>query len=247
MAMLTTKNRPTRLFRLGVPVALLLLCTFLVWLTDADLRVARAVYEPEKIWPGLGRFPWDLLYNYASVPAFLLAGTACAILLAGFVGRQLAGLRKQSLFFLLMFALGPGLVVNVLLKENLGRARPGDVHEFGGDFRFTQFWQPGTSTLNKSFPSGHAAVAFYVIAPWFVLRRRKTGQAYCWLAGGLGYGTLVGAGRILQGGHFLSDVLWSAGLVYLSGELLAQLMSLDRESPATEPNSNPIKLPHQRQ
>lgn len=227
--MLTTKNRTsTRLFRLGAPVALLLLCTFLIWLTDADLRLARAVYEPERVWPGLNRFPWDLLYDYANVPAFLLAGTACAILLAGFVGRQLAGLRRQALFFLLMLALGPGLVVNVLLKDNLGRARPGDVHEFGGDFRYTQFWQPGTSSENKSFPSGHASVGFYLFAPWFVLRRRKPGQAACWLAGGLGYGTLVGAGRMLQGGHFLSDVLWSCGLVYLSGEILVQLMSLDR-------------------
>lgn len=224
---------PTRLIRLGLPIALLLACSLLIWVTDADLRLSRAVYGQDGIWPGLDRFPWDLLYEYANAPAFLLVGAAGGILLASLFVKYLAGQRKQALFFLLMLALGPGLVVNVLLKDHYGRARPIDVHEFGGQFPFTQFWQPGTSSNNRSFPSGHASIAFYVVAPWFVLRRRRPGQASCWLAGGLAYGSLVGAARIMQGGHFLSDVLWAGGLVYLSGEVLAQLMGLDRE-PADE-------------
>ncbi|MHB8809465.1 MAG: phosphatase PAP2 family protein [Desulfobulbaceae bacterium] len=229
----------TRLIRLALPAGLLLACSLLIWVTDTDLRLARAVYEPERVWPGLDRFPWNLLYDYAAVPALLLAGTAGGVLIASLFVMRLVGRWRQALFILLMLALGPGLLVNALFKDHLGRARPIDVHQFGGDFGFTQFWQPGTSSLNKSFPSGHAAIAFYVIAPWFVLRRRKPGQAVCWLAGGLGYGMLIGAGRILQGGHFLSDVLWAGGLVYLSGEILAQVMSLDRGPTATEPHSTP--------
>jgi membrane-associated PAP2 superfamily phosphatase len=33
---------------------------------------------------------------------------------------------------------------------------------------------------------------------------------------GLGYGSLVGLARMLQGAHFLSDVLWALGFVYLT-------------------------------
>ncbi len=229
MAMDIMKNRgATRLFRLGLPVVLLLLSTFLIWLTDADLRLARAVYGDAAGWPGIDRFPWDLIYAYAGAPAFLLAGVAGGIHLASLFVKRLAGQRRQALFFILMLALGPGLVVNVMLKDNQGRARPREVREFGGQYPFSQIWQRGDTGNNSSFPSGHASVAFYLTAPWFVLRRRKRVQATCWLAGGLGYGSLVGAARILQGGHFLSDVLWAGGLVYLSGEVLAQVMGLDR-------------------
>ena len=228
----------TRLIRLALPAGLLLACSLLIWVTDADLHLARVVYGQDRLWPGIGRFPWNLLYDYAAAPALLLAGAAAGVLLASIFVKRLAGQRKQALFILLMVALGPGLLVNTLLKDHLGRARPIDVHEFGGDFRFTQFWQPGTSSLNKSFPSGHASIAFYLVAPWFILRRRRPAQAACWLAGGLGYGSLIGAGRILQGGHFLTDVLWAGGLIYLSGEVLAQVMALDRDPPCTKKLGN---------
>jgi membrane-associated PAP2 superfamily phosphatase len=219
----------TRILRFGLPITLLFLCTLLIWLMDADLRLARAVYESGKGWPGLNRFPWDLLYRYANAPAFLLAFLAGGILLGGFWLRKQARCRKQALFLLLLLLLGPGLLVNALLKDNVGRARPIDVQEFGGDFPFTQLWQHGVSDENRSFPSGHASVAFFLFAPWFILRQRNRVHAACWLAGGLAFGSLVGAARILQGGHFLSDVLWAGGLVYLCGEVLAQVMALDRD------------------
>lgn len=226
----TMKLKKTIQFRLALPIALLLLCTFLVLLTDGDLRLARAVYGQGGVWPGINRFPWDLLYEYAGAPAFLLAGLAGGVLLGGLFLKRLADQRRPALFLLLMLALGPGLVVNVLLKDHLGRARPREVQEFGGQYAFTQIWQRGETGKNSSFPSGHASVGFYLIAPWFILRRRDRVQASCWLAGGVAYGFLVGAARILQGAHFLLDVFWACGLVYLVGELIAQAMSLDRLS-----------------
>ena len=216
---------------LGWPVALLLLSTILVWLLDGELRLARVVYGTGSGWPGIGRFPWNFLYDYAWIPAFLLAGLAGVALLGGLFVTNLAPLKKQTLFLLLLLAIGPGLLVNVALKDHLGRARPREIHEFGGQYPFTQIWLHGHSGKNSSFPSGHAAVAFYLMAPWFVLRRRSRIQASCWLAGGLAYGCLVGTARILQGGHFLLDVIWAGGLVYLCGEIIARTISLDRLSP----------------
>ncbi|MCW5200676.1 hypothetical protein VU07_02530, partial [Desulfobulbus sp. F4] len=37
-----------------------------------------------------------------------------------------------------------------------------------------------------------------------------------------------GMARILQGGHFPSDILWAGGLLYLIGGTLALLMRIDR-------------------
>jgi membrane-associated PAP2 superfamily phosphatase len=51
------------------------------------------------------------------------------------------------------------------------------------------------------------------------------------LWGGLVYGCIMGMARIIQGGHFLSDVLWSAGFVYLTALVLADLLQLDDQEP----------------
>lgn len=225
-AAMTTRRAP-----LALPLALLLAASLVIWLADGDLRLARMVHA-SGTWPGNGHPFWEFVYAHASLPAFSLAALALVVLAAGLIVKQAAALRKPALFMVLLLAFGPGLVVNVLLKDHLGRARPIDVYEFGGDFSFSQFWQPGPFQENRSFPSGHASVAFTLVGPWFFLRRRNPLHAACWLVGGLAYGTLVGVGRILQGGHFLSDVLWAGGLVYLCGEILARIMALDRKSVA---------------
>jgi lipid A 4'-phosphatase len=50
-----------------------------------------------------------------------------------------------------------------------------------------------------------------------------------WTLAGCAIGSLVGLGRIMQGGHFLSDVLVSAAVVWLVCECLARWM-LKRQS-----------------
>ena len=154
-------------------------------------------------------------------------GFSLLVLLVGTVARPLKLYRKQALFLVLLLIVGPGLLVNVLLKDNLGRARPRELIEFGGKYEFSQIWEMGKTGKNSSFPSGHSSVGFYMIAPWFLLRRQKRSKGLVWLAGGMGYGLLIGGARILQGGHFLSDVVWSGGLVYITGELLILLIFPD--------------------
>ena len=225
-----------RLIELSAVAGFLLLVTFVLWLTDADRYVASVVLGSDEIrhigakfWPAGAQFPWNFLYIWAPAPAFALAGTALIALMAGFFVRKIACCRRKAVFILVFLALGPGLVVNVLLKDQLGRARPREVVEFGGNHQFTQFWQPGTAGGNSSFPSGHAAIAFFTIAPWFVLRDEKRTIAAGFLVFGLCLGSLVGIARILQGGHFVSDVIWSAGLIYLVGGVLALILGFGRD------------------
>jgi membrane-associated PAP2 superfamily phosphatase len=223
-----------RLVELAAVVAFLLLVTAVIRLTDADRfitslvprdhSIAAVLPECDRAWPVGNIFPWNILYNFAQIPAMFIAGSAVIVLLIGFFRQKYALWRGKAVFILLFLAIGPGLIVNVLLKDQLGRARPRQVTEFGGEHQFTQCWQPGTSGRNSSFPSGHAAVAFFSIAPWFILRDEKQNLAAVFLGTGLIFGSLVGIARILQGGHFISDILWSGGLLYLVGSLLGLTM-----------------------
>ena len=225
-----------RVIELAVVALVLLLTSLVLWLIDGDRSLASAVLGPDKIsplgnkfWPAGSGPLWRFLYHWGPVPSFVLAAMALLALVGGFFIRRLAGCRKKALFILLFLALGPGLVVNVLLKDQLGRPRPREVVDYGGSHDFSQFWQPGDAGRNSSFPSGHAAIAFFLIAPWFVLRDEKPGAARGFLVAGLGLGTMVSIARILQGGHFLSDVLWSAGLIYLVGGVLALVLGFGRD------------------
>jgi len=114
-------------------------------------------------------------------------------------------------YLLLVLALGPGLLVNVLLKEHWGRARPIDCQEFGGTQVFTPAFLPSDQG-GRSFPSGHAAGSAYWVVVVLILASRRRGL---WLGVALGYTLLVAWARLAAGGHFLSDILASWGILAL--------------------------------
>ncbi len=194
---------------------------------DADRTIGRLVVLPEGKWPGINIFPWSFFYDYAAVPGFIIAGLGFLILILSFFKEKFTLLQKHGLFLILLLLLGPGLVVNVILKDNLGRARPREIKEFGGTYEYTEIWQKGKSGKNSSFPSGHASIAFYVLGPWFLFRKSQKNVALLFLGSGISYGALIGVTRILQGGHYLSDVLWAGGFVYLVGLILSKIMHVD--------------------
>ena len=227
-----------RLLELAVVFLFLLLASAALWFTDADrliiatlvprdLSIAAVLPASSWAWPAGNLFPWNLLYRWAAVPAVLIAGAASLVLLVSSVAALWTDWRRSALFILLFIAIGPGLTVNILLKEQVGRARPREIIEFGGSHQFTQFWQTGDAGSNSSFPSGHAAIAFFTIAPWFPLRRRHHKTASAFLGVGLSFGVLVGIARMLQGGHFASDILWAGGLLYLIGGGLALALGVE--------------------
>jgi lipid A 4'-phosphatase len=165
------------------------------------------------------------LHRFAGYPGNTLGVAGLLLWLAALVLRRasLLGMqRRVGLFLALALVLGPGLAVNGVLKDHWGRARPVHVQEFGGEREFTPALVIADQChRNCAFTSGHAAVAFYLLVPAFLLtgfRRRVM------LVIGLTWGTVVGMGRIVQGGHFLSDVVFSLIVVYLVAALLHRLM-----------------------
>ncbi|MDX2224072.1 MAG: phosphatase PAP2 family protein [Rhodospirillaceae bacterium] len=122
------------------------------------------------------------------------------------------GLTTPRMIYLMStLVVGPGLTVETLLKPNWGRARPKDITVFGGTADFTPpLWIADECTRNCSFVSGHAAVAFWVTAYGFILNDRWRWPA---VAAGILFGGVMGLMRMMQGAHFLSDIVWAGILV----------------------------------
>jgi len=147
----------------------------------------------------------------------LVAGGTAWLFLVGWPLWRLD--RKALAFLFAALALGPGLLANTLLKDHWGRARPTQIEAFGGLHSFTPAPLPAAECeRNCAFVSGHAALGFSLVAFGFLLppgRSRNRG-----LAAALGFGALVGFGRIAQGGHFLSDVVYAGLIVFGTTALL---------------------------
>ena len=116
-------------------------------------------------------------------------------------------LKSPLIFLLIALILGPGLAVNGVLKENFGRARPREVVEFGGEKEFSPAAHyVSQCKTNCSFSSGHAAMGYYFTSLAFVAPAQYQAIVF---VGGFVFGSIVGLGRIVQGGHFFSDVIFS--------------------------------------
>ena len=184
-----------------------LLCT----VTDADVWLSAHFYDPERGWYLRQGAPWRWLYSYGKYPALVLAAGALLVLLGGLWKTPLARYRRGCAVVVLAVGLGPGVVVNGVLKPYWGRPRPRSIEPFGGTEVFRRWWQPGGAGAGRSFPSGHAAMGFVLVAGTTLISSSRLYLRWCVWVAALLYGALMGWGRIVQGGHFLSDVVWAGG------------------------------------
>ncbi len=180
---------------------------------DLDLRVARALLGGDGLFLGQNSYPLNWLHQKA-VPWMVKLCLAFFVLalLARLLGRSIAGIsHSEALFVIAVFALGPGLLANTIAKDHSGRPRPADVQAFGGHFAYAApFAFDGACPRNCSFVSGDAAAGFAFLAPAALLPRRWRRQG---IASALALGGAIGLMRMLQGGHFLSDVIFAGLLV----------------------------------
>jgi lipid A 4'-phosphatase len=120
---------------------------------------------------------------------------------------------RAAAFLIATLALGPGLLTNVILKDHWGRPRPIDVRQFGGDYRFTPWWDPrGDCPDNCSFIAGEPSGAFWTLAPAALAGPELLPLAY---GAALAFGVGTGVLRIAAGAHFFSDVVFAGVFMYL--------------------------------
>ncbi len=125
---------------------------------------------------------------------------------------------RAVVFIVLSMAIGPGLVVNLGLKDHWHRPRPVHLKEFGGNFDFRPINAvDGACKKNCSFVSGETSAGFWLIGPASLAPPPWRAPA---IAGAVVFGALTGLLRMAYGGHFLSDIVL-AGLITL---LLLQIL-----------------------
>lgn len=205
------------ILRLDITLCALCVCIFIFFPT-IDLKVSHwyftnntFIYDNEPI----VRFVYHV---FAKIHLLYLVIFLIAIAVLSWKKRP--HIRKHFIFLTLCLVLGPGVMVNIILKDNsLGRPRPIQIQEFNGKEVFTPaFHHAGTCPKNCSFVSGHASIGFFLMTlAW--IRQRKI-----WIIYGITLGAIIGFSRILQGGHFLSDIIFAGWSTYFVYVLLARIM-----------------------
>jgi lipid A 4'-phosphatase len=180
---------------------------------EMDIRFSTLFYEPTG-----GFYLADApfcrwIYKSIEIVSIFWGGLTGLLLAVLWIRKKnLFGLSARHLVYLLgALAIGPGLLVNMVLKDNWGRARPYQVLQFGGTSTFTPaFVISRECHRNCAFVSGHAAMGFYFIAFGFLCGKRRSLLVMLAIL----YGSVVGLVRIIQGGHFLSDVIFAFFVIY---------------------------------
>ena len=161
---------------------------------------------------------WAFIVLYFGSIAVAIAGVVVA-----HRERLWAGLTaKRWLFLAACLVVGPGLVANVALKDQLGRARPKHVVELGGQKAFTPPLVASREChRNCSFVSGEASSIFALFyAAALVMPQWSVPLALAGTVGGVAAGLI----RMSQGGHFLSDVIFAGVFMALTVHALYELM-----------------------
>ena len=145
----------------------------------------------------------------------------------GLTGRLRGDALKAWTFAACVIVIASGLIVSLLLKAHVGRARPATIIEFGGEAHFTPAWQISDQCVrNCSFTSGEVSLAasLAIVAVVLLWPRLNTApRRVMALALASAYVGLIMLLRIGLGRHFLSDALFA---VLFSGAVALALYPL---------------------
>lgn len=222
------KITKTQLLDFLIPLSLLVIITVLFRISEWDIQIQSFFYRSETGWFLKDVQPWNWIYKYSNLPALFIAIGSLIIFALSFNFLKFYKYRLISLFLVLVMIIGPGILINSILKGNWGRPRPRNIKEFDGKHHYEEILEIDKTSSGKSFPCGHCSMGFYLMALFFLLRKKKKLLAGFTLIFGILFGSFIGLARIIQGGHFASDTLWSSLLVYLSAAAIYYLMRLDK-------------------
>ena len=122
--------------------------------------------------------------------------------------------RRQQISLSYLEHLVTPLIVNGILKPYWGRPRPNQIQELGGQYVYRHVLNPGIPGKGKSFPSGHSTMGFIFVSLIYFHRKSRSAA---WIGGisGIVYGSVISAARVVQGAHFVTDCIWSLGVIWM--------------------------------
>lgn len=174
---------------------------------NVDLAISSLFYDPATgHFIGRGDRYLDMLRDHGFVAVATCVG--CVVLAVNrYLPWRLPSIPTRTAVVLtLSLLLGPGLLVNGVLKEHWDRPRPVDVTAFGGTKPFANWWDPrGACERNCSFISGEAATAAWMFGPAMYAPIPWRIPA---LAAAAVFAGVMSALRMAAGAHFFTDVLF---------------------------------------
>ena len=212
---------------LNVPLSLLIsfiiFSLIFIFFPQIDIFVAKLFYNPDSFYSfAFYKTPLEqfLYHSVKPIVIVIILSSLCIYLFNKLMKKHIFNLNtKAMIFIILTVSIAPGLIVNAILKENWGRPRPAQIKELGGTMNFSPAFIP-TKQDGYSFSSGHTAAAFSLIG--FALLAKKRKKFYLTLV--FVYGVVISLTRMAVGGHFLSDVVTSFFIVYITTLILYGLI-----------------------
>lgn len=166
-------------------------------------------------------FAWRLsptlliVHNIALKAGFILLVPVVAAILWKLIvpRRPMLISARAAVFLIVTMLLGPGLLVNVGLKDHWGRPRPIDVAQFGGSEHFVPWWDPrGDCPNNCSFVSGDVSTVAWTFAPAALVPGPWQPLAF---AGAFALTAFMAVIRMMAGAHFPSDTIFAGVFTFL--------------------------------
>lgn len=207
---------------LMIGIALTVAITIAFRVTTLDLDLQRLVFSAaEPHWPYASAQPWKGLHDTGTLPGLVLALFAVGVLAVSLRREEWLRWQNSALYTIAFLAIGPGLVTNLLGKMAAGRPRPDEVAQFGGALQFHRPFDFGVPGRGYSFLCGHCSMGFL----WFVFFFLLIGwRRWLALVFASSYGVALGLARVIQGAHFVSDVLLDGSIMFVIAASLTPLL-----------------------
>jgi lipid A 4'-phosphatase len=191
-------------------LALLVLAAgvFALW-PELDRDVAELFYRQGQGFLGHGGV-WGPARGFFNVAPFVFLAVSAIFYLCRRFGfpAPCAPTGRALAFLIVTMIVGPGLVVNLGLKDHAHRPRPTQTQDYGGPYEFRPWYRfDGGCKKNCSFVSGEASEGFWMIAPASLAPPPIRPLA---IAAAIIFGAAASLLRVAAGGHYLSDVILAA-------------------------------------
>ena len=196
-----------------------------------DLYVSNLFYSPENTFTYEHLLISDIFYYGVTYLANIIIISSLTLLILKLIFKdKLKFVKLRSIIFIILtLALGPGLLVNAILKEHVGRARPIAITEFGGIQEFTPaFMIVDECETNCSFVSGHASFGFFLMSFAFLVRNKRK-RLIAWILL-LIVASCTAFSRVMDGAHFLSDVIFAGIFTYLIIKLVYEFLYVNDDA-----------------
>lgn len=195
-----------------------------------DMAISKAFYNDGAF---VSNSLTSFIYTYGPWPAWIVFGIASFAFLCSYCRKKWKSWRAPALVLILTIALGAGFIVHTLLKDQWGRPRPRQVEEFGGMQQFRPFYKPNFFNQpepSKSFSCGHCSMGFFFFAVALIGKRIENRSLY-WLGMALAItlGIALSATRIAQGGHFFTDTVVTAFVMWITAYTAVWLIYPEQE------------------